>query len=232
MSSKRRKAREIALKVLYQHDLVGVDPMDCLRQTMVDEVYAPALESFAVDFLRKHAPDADQQDTQEVVDDLLGVLFDPTYSVSKGKAEDLAAINQRVFPLPEGREKLQTAMQRKQKDFSAVLDFARQLVERTLAHLDRINEVLTEFADNWSLDRMAVLDRAILRFSICELLFFREIPINVSINEAVELSKKYSTEKSREFVNGILDKIHRKLNPEKDDPRNRSTAVAEPSKNE
>jgi transcription antitermination factor NusB len=81
------------------------------------------------------------------------------------------------------------------------------LVRGTLLNLESIDKELVQYANNWQLKRMAVVDRNILRLSCYELLFRPDIPPKVSINEAVELAKKYSGPEAGKFVNGILDKI-------------------------
>ena len=71
----------------------------------------------------------------------------------------------------------------------------------------RIDDVIARYADNWEIHRMATVDRNILRLATYELLFVDEIPPKVSINEAVDLAKKFGDVESSRFVNGILDKI-------------------------
>ncbi|MFQ5867063.1 MAG: transcription antitermination factor NusB [bacterium] len=88
-----------------------------------------------------------------------------------------------------------------------VLEFATTLVEGTLKNLAQIDSLIVKHARNWDIHRMASIDRNILRQATFEILYLLEIPINVVINEAIELAKKYSTEESGKFVNGILDKI-------------------------
>ena len=85
--------------------------------------------------------------------------------------------------------------------------FARRLAAGTVAHWDRIEKLIQHHAHNWELRRMAAIDRCILRLASFELLEEVETPVNVVINEAVEIAKKYSTAESSKFVNGILDKI-------------------------
>ena len=85
--------------------------------------------------------------------------------------------------------------------------FVLELVKGTLQHKDAIDNELSQSAKNWNLDRMAVVDRNILRLAIFELLYKDDIPIKVTINEAIELAKRYSTVESPSFINGILDKI-------------------------
>lgn len=88
-----------------------------------------------------------------------------------------------------------------------VKDFTRELVFGTLKHVKEIDEKISGFATNWELKRMAVVDRNVLRMSSFELLYLNDIPAKVSINEAVDLAKKYSGDESGKFVNGILDRI-------------------------
>ncbi len=88
-----------------------------------------------------------------------------------------------------------------------VKGFTEKIVKGTIEKRSQIDEVLARYAENWNLDRMAIVDRNILRYSTYELLFMDDIPPKVSINEAVNLAKKYSQEESGKFVNGVLDKI-------------------------
>lgn len=88
-----------------------------------------------------------------------------------------------------------------------VKSFSEDLVKGVLANLKDIDDTIARYATNWELDRMAVVDRNILRLSAYELMMREDIPPKVSINEAVELAKKYSGLQASKFVNGILDKI-------------------------
>lgn len=88
-----------------------------------------------------------------------------------------------------------------------IKDFANLLVKGVMENLEKIDNEISRFAENWQLKRMAVVDRNILRLTSYELLFLKDIPPKVSINEAVELAKRYSGQDSGKFVNGILDRI-------------------------
>lgn len=90
-----------------------------------------------------------------------------------------------------------------------VKSFCQRLVLGTEKYLTPIDNLIKWYAKNWTLDRMTVIDRNILRFSIYELLLVKEVPPVVSINEAVEIAKRYGTEDSGKFINGILDKIRK-----------------------
>lgn len=90
-----------------------------------------------------------------------------------------------------------------------VRDFGSRLVEAVLDHREEIDRVLSETADNWRVDRMALLDRNVLRLALAEYLVLGETPRAVVIDEAVEIAGLFSTEGSGSFVNGILDRIFR-----------------------
>lgn len=87
----------------------------------------------------------------------------------------------------------------------------RQYVEETLRgvieHLPDLDETIDRYALGWRVDRLAVLDRNILRLGLFELLHAPDIPAEVAIDEAVELAKKYGTENAQSFINGILDRV-------------------------
>lgn len=88
-----------------------------------------------------------------------------------------------------------------------VKKFSIELINGTITNLAEIDKCITEYAANWQLARMAVVDRNILRLGCFELLYRADIPPKVAINEAVELAKKFSGTEAGKFVNGILDKI-------------------------
>lgn len=88
-----------------------------------------------------------------------------------------------------------------------VLIFAEELFRRTIEQSKHFDDLIKQKAVNWEFTRIAVLDKLILRLAICEFLHFDDIPPKVSIDEAIEIAKRFSTEKSGRFVNGILDAI-------------------------
>ena len=90
-----------------------------------------------------------------------------------------------------------------------VSDFAAKIVIGTIRNKKKSDEMITKYASNWKLSRMAVIDRNVLRMAAYELLFCEDIPPKVSINEAVDLAKKFGDTESGKFVNGILDKINK-----------------------
>ena len=85
--------------------------------------------------------------------------------------------------------------------------FARDLVAAATEKSTEIDELIASASKNWRIDRMSRVDRNILRLGACELLAFRDVPVKVVINEAVELAKRFGTAESSAFVNGVLDRI-------------------------
>ncbi|MFN3430049.1 MAG: transcription antitermination factor NusB [Candidatus Sericytochromatia bacterium] len=92
-------------------------------------------------------------------------------------------------------------------DSTEVREFALAQVQRYLDHKTEVDQKLQEAAQNWSVERMASLDRDVLRLAVGELFWAADIPVEVAINEAVELAKKYGTPDSGRFVNGVLSRF-------------------------
>src|SRR5690625_957605 len=86
-------------------------------------------------------------------------------------------------------------------------DFLKMLVLGVEKKKQEIDDTIIQHLENWTIDRIASVERTVLRIAIYEITFIEDIPENVSINEAVELAKKYADEKSGKFVNGVLSKI-------------------------
>ncbi len=93
-------------------------------------------------------------------------------------------------------------------------NFASELIDAVLKNQRLIDAMITERIRNWEYDRVAILDKIILRLAIAEILYFPEIPPKVSINEAIELAKIYCSDKSPTFVNGVLDAVLNNLRKE------------------
>ncbi|MBU0713269.1 transcription antitermination factor NusB [bacterium] len=90
--------------------------------------------------------------------------------------------------------------------------FARGIFESTVVHKNELDQYIKAKSENWDFERIAVVDRLIIRMAICEFLYFDDIPPKVSISEAIEIAKKYSTDDSSAFVNGILDAVLHMVN--------------------
>jgi transcription antitermination factor NusB len=91
--------------------------------------------------------------------------------------------------------------------------YARELFDRTLDHRDELDELIAAGLENWEMDRVALVDKNILRFALAEVLYFPDVPSRVIINEAIEIAHRYSSADAGRFVNGLLDRFirqHRK----------------------
>lgn len=115
--------------------------------------------------------------------------------VPEGKIPDNIKERLRIFWEEAGEQNQETK------------SFAEEIIFGTISNIEKIDSLIKNVTEKWSLERMACIDRNILRFATYELLFRRDIPPVVTINEAIEIAKKYSTSESTAFINGILDKI-------------------------
>jgi N utilization substance protein B len=95
----------------------------------------------------------------------------------------------------------------KQQNQDEIFGYAEQIVNGVVEHYNEIDDLIENYANGWTLERMPTLDRAIVRCAIWEMLYNPEVPQGVAINEAVELAKEYSTDESGGFINGLLSAI-------------------------
>ena len=105
----------------------------------------------------------------------------------------------------------------------SIRNFAIELVDGAYKHRAEIDDMISRFSEHWRLERMPTVDRNILRLAVFELMYRPDIPIKVSINEAVDLGKKFGSEDSGSFINGILDRI--RLHLEEKEPGNKVFGV-------
>jgi transcription antitermination factor NusB len=134
---------------------------------------------------------------------------EPSLSVQKRKAREIvvkALYEMEMGGLDQGEvgENISRKCRRPE-----IKEFALRLLGVTLDHLQAVDDIIVKVAENWDIERMAVIDRNLLRMGIAEILFLDDVPEKVTINEAIEIAKKFSTEKSGKFVNGVLDKVAR-----------------------
>jgi len=109
----------------------------------------------------------------------------------------------------EALAQMDSFLHRHGQDDLEVTTFARALVEGVMEQRAEIDAILSAATQNWELHRMALVDRNILRLAAHELLRKEDVPAKVAINEAIELGKRFSTQQSGSFINGILDRIRR-----------------------
>ncbi len=125
------------------------------------------------------------------------------YSVEVTGPKEISALEEEILELYEVPKSAKLF-------FSAIL-------EAIIKNIDEINNIINERAENWALDRIAIVDKNILRIGVAELLYFPDIPPKTTINECIELAKHFGTSESARFVNGLLDGILRHLDIEKRD---------------
>lgn len=173
----RHHAREVALQILYRHDLNTLQSAAELRaQDAARTAVSGILEATGSD------------DASAI----------PVQTTPARVVLDVATDLKAHF------EHFQVA--------SGVREFAAELVAGTLAESSDLDAQIEKFANNWKVPRMATIDRNILRMSIFEMTKMKDIPPNVTIDEAVELSKQFGTAETAPFVNAILDSIRKSLN--------------------
>ena len=108
-------------------------------------------------------------------------------------------------------EKILADLKRYQTISADVKEFMHRLFNTTVEHADWTKQEIITRLENWDYDRVALIDRLILQMMIAEMVFLEDVPPKVSITEGVEISKKYSTEESGAFINGILDSVYHSL---------------------
>jgi N utilization substance protein B len=135
------------------------------------------------------------------------------YSRSRCREWALQFLYQAEFSEGRGPEDLERFWRHFQKE-GEVPAFLQELVAGVAAHLLELDALIARHSEHWRLERMTVVDRNLLRLAIFELLYQPEIPPKVVINEAVEMAKRYGTEASGAFVNGILDQVREALGRE------------------
>ena len=132
---------------------------------------------------------------------------------ARRKARELAVQMLYQFDLSGNLpETIVSTFEELQKSKPNTREFATKIFHGTVAHIAKIDEMIQLQADNWRLSRMAVVDRNIIRLSVYEFLHEDDTPKLVIIDEAIEIAKKFGTEKSSQFINGILDGILKRYN--------------------
>lgn len=218
MESRRSAARELALITFSQ---LGKNPDKWVKRD-----FAEIIEK-SVEILTGEAEDNIQNSVRELTE-----MRDFIHNYEVEHADNLERpIGVSIIPVPmpmtsditaridslllacekmySSMEVIQMAAMAEREDVKA---YTLKLIKTFLTNKEKVDEKIQEHAKGWDVDRLLKLDRDILRISISELLFLsKEIPPSVSINEAVELSKKYGEEESSSFINGILRQVYDQL---------------------
>ena len=134
----------------------------------------------------------------------------------RSRARELALQALYAFEISQNPETSVLSQITEAEEDSEVASFAVKLFETTVMHAESVDNEIVSVVENWDYERIALLDRLILRLALSELLYFEEIPPKVTINEAIDLAKKYSTAQSGRFVNGILDSLYHKYKSAKE----------------
>jgi N utilization substance protein B len=207
--NRRSRGREIALQVLYLIEQnPEIDPVE-IDRFIARRVREPWLRGLVERALLRDRPDVPPKTISEMLDRRLrsieqGIRAGEDRSAGEGELAELArAIEQR--------------------------EFVKGLFAGVRKNRPRIDKIIGRVAENWRLDRMAAIDRNIIRLGVYEILFSsNEVPRKVAINEALELAKRYSTAQSSRFVNGILDRLPASLaDVPSDDEAETETKTAE-----
>lgn len=107
-----------------------------------------------------------------------------------------------------------TVLKPKLRNDKDALEFAEQLFINVVDNQQTVDELISNHIKNWRIERLTTVDRLVLRMAIAEFLFFQQIPTKVTMNEAIEIVKRFSTKSSGNFVNGILDSVLKQLQNE------------------
>ncbi len=122
----------------------------------------------------------------------------------------IGAMKKTIKALPDTPELYRTF----RPDYEAGVEFGEGLLDMVVARNDELESIIGPALENWEMDRVANIDMLFLKMAICEFTSFPTIPTKVTLNEYVELSKLYSTDKSKDFINGILDKLLKQFTEE------------------
>ncbi len=179
-AGKRRMAREMAVQMLYQSDLGG-SALPHIFNTFDQTEY------FARDEEAKKAREAKRDPARE-------------------PAQDVAEAQDPVRePMRDKIAEARNDYTRQKKRIDEAFRYAQALVQGTVDNLGQVDDLIRSQADNWRLERMPAVDRNILRLAVYEMLYQTDTPKLVVVDEAIELAKKFGSEQSGRFVNGLLD---------------------------
>ncbi len=139
------------------------------------------------------------------------VLEDSYYNWLDDKSLIVGAVKKYIKGLPSDNEKM---FEEFIPDSETVDEFGSELLKKSLNKKEEFMEIIIPVLENWDHERLAIVDTILLRMALCEMMDFPTIPSKVTLNEYVELAKQYSTAKSKEFINGILDKLMKNIEGE------------------
>ena len=154
-------------------------------------------------FLVKKVIGASQELDDEIADNFVNIEDDQYYV--------LISLQKKLKSFENNKEILFLHNFLLQEDKKDIIDFASNLLYKYYDHEEELVQIIEPKLKNWDLERIATLDTVLLKMAICELKYFPNIPVKVTINEYIDLAKDYSSDKSKSFINGMLDKIMKDL---------------------
>lgn len=169
-------------------------------------------------YLQYIASESSEEDHREILLELFRsmrkdeffseVLEDHYPNWTDDKSLAVGAVKKTIKQVPNVGEKF---YEEYTPDVETAEEFGRQLLKETIDHRDDLLKYIEPVLNNWDLDRLAIIDMILIQMALAEFMYFPTIPTKVTLNEYVEVSKQYSTPKSKDFINGILDKLMKTL---------------------
>jgi transcription antitermination protein NusB len=166
--------------------------------------------------------EGEQPDDQEILsvlfstilvhDELFDNLLETNFPVWLDDEENVIKAVEKIIPVLYKNDFLQRNS--RNNYMREIRQFADELILKTIQHRDEIEKLIDPKLDNWDIDRIALMDMLLMHMALTEILDFPTIPIKVTMNEYIDISKYYSTPKSKEFINGVLDKVMKGLKAE------------------
>lgn len=208
----RRAARELALILFSQMDTmpnlnkwdfqdVVLKSVRTLTNNAVDELKSASASILEMkEYIEEYEANHETNLERPIEVSNLPVPL-PLTSDMQGKLDELLNVSEKAMLA------LEIAEMAALEENSDVKEYINKIANEFKAHKDEIDEQIKKFAFGWDINRLVKMDKDILRIAICELLYVKDAPVKVVIDEAVELAKKYSTDDSSTFVNGILGKV-------------------------
>jgi len=207
----RRVSRELIIMVLSQIKLneKNIDIDDILVnsvRTLVDDAKDDLETTTSLlidikDYIQNYEIDSVENKNRPVMSSNVAVELPKTDEFSQ-KIDDMLDVAEKCFKAIEAAEIAVL------EETAVVKNYARTVVENIIANRKEIDGMIEEYSIGWDISRMVTIDKNILRMAICELLFNKEdVPQKVIVDEAIELAKRYSTEDSSSFINGLLGKV-------------------------
>jgi len=206
----RRASRELIIMVLSQIKLnakkINIDDIlvNSVR-TLVSDARddldtTTALLLDVKDYLQNYEIDSEENKNRPIRSKNIGVDLPKTDAFNE-KIDGMLDVAEKCFKAIEAAEIAVL------EESAEVKSYAKSVIDNIIAHREEIDAMIEEFAIGWDISRMVSIDRNILRMSISELFYSKDTPQKVIIDEAIELAKRYSTDDSSSFINGILGKV-------------------------